>query len=59
MKIYIHERSNEDGCQFGWTEGDTMAPHQVRHECEKAAGHADYRFLPRHVCSCGLIEDET
>lgn len=55
MKTYIHERNDEDGCQFGWAENDTMAPHQVRHECDDVLGHTDGERP--HICTCGLVED--
>lgn len=56
MKVYIHERNDLDGlCQFGWAENDTMAPNQVRHECNEVRWHGSGPTM-EHICTCGLVE---
>jgi hypothetical protein len=53
LRIYVHERTTEYRCQAGLAENDTMAPAQVRHECDRIDEHDG-----PHVCCCGLVLDE-
>lgn len=56
MKVYIHQRDDQDSCTYGWAEYDTQALDEVRHECDEPGPHLD---LGRawHVCTCGLVDD--